>query len=242
MTQLTGHQDNDKKARRVTLVLGDITGNDDESNQVSATNPLPVVLDTNITISGNDIQIGAVEIKNHDSDVRLTVYDDTDPTIAATDNPALTAGLNYGYDVSGTAWEKLQVSKEDGEVRLLVDARTRPAGAAQRNIPFLDPVVPKNGGSVTQDEVIGNGLKYFVERFQGGGYTANSKVELWFGEPMAGEVGMTLVQAIYIDSSLEETTVNTEFTGNGTKVLRVKLTNNTSQVDEMFGQIIGFDA
>ena len=144
----------------------------------------------------------------------------TDATTA--ENELLTRDHGYAWAADSSTWEPLQL---DTDNRLEVTAFTRPSTAAAADFSLQDPAVPKNGGSSTTDHTITNGKTFTVEKFGGGGYTNQSKVELWFGVPAAGEVGMTLVRALYFERQSSESTVNQDFTGDGTNVLRIKLLN-----------------
>lgn len=168
------------------------------------------------------------------STVKATI--ETDPDTSETE--LITRSHLRGYSETSSSWKRLQVDDDD---QLKISGISRPSGAASANFNHLDTNVTKNGGSSTSDYTITSGKTYTLTNFSAGGYTLTSKVELYFGVPAANEVGMTLVTVLYIDGATVQLPILQEFTGDGTNVLRIKLVNNTSNNDEMFGEIVGYE-
>jgi hypothetical protein len=132
-------------------------------------------------------------------------------------------------------------AKVDSEQRLWVNATTKPGTANQNNRLYYNIAVPKNGGSSFVDYIIPNGKVYTAEEFNAGSLPNKGVMEIWFGEPATNEAGMNREKIIISNGGTDSLPFVKTFTGNGTKVLRIKLTNHTATDDRMFAEIIGFE-
>lgn len=228
-----------------SIALGDgistLVGVDDRSTTAKGLDTLPLAEFSSTFTTLTNGQVSPLQLT---SDGRLKVdsninqiTDIDDNSVSPNQTVPIDLTLGYAYNETSAIWKRLKMDDDD---RLIVTSLSIPAGAIQTNI-FFQKEVSKSGASEIKDTIITSGKTYTIQKFIGGGFTKESKVEIYFGTPAVNEVGMTFIQAIYVNKSHEETTVNDSFLGDGTNVLRIKLINNTDKKKEMYGSIVGFE-
>lgn len=133
---------------------------------------------------------------------------------------------------------KVAICDIDG--RLIVNNEGKPPGAADVRNSWQGSV-PRNSEQF-QSWLIPNGKIIKIDRFGGGTFSANAKVELYVGSganPPAGT--WTLVSVIYLSAENNEITIALSYTGDGTKKFGLRFVNNVPTDNEMFGYVVGYE-
>lgn len=175
-----------------------------------------------------------VSLKDEDTEVFTQVKDDPD---VSSESDLLVRGRTWAWDGDAITWRKI-LCDEDG--RLIVSATTRPAGAAGASEDYLTTVIKNDTDFMSWP--ITNGSDWVVERFGGGTYADNAKIELYVGSGSAPPAGSwTRIKAIYLSTESNEVTINQTYSGDGTLELGLKLVNNTNNDDEMYGYFVAYE-
>jgi hypothetical protein len=127
----------------------------------------------------------------------------------------------------------------DPEGRLIVNLGGRPAGAADFR-QYWQGTVTKNNEQF-QSWLITNGKEIKIDRFGGGTFSSNAKVELYVGSGAFPGAGWTFISVIYLSAENSEITIALSYLGNGTKRIGLRFVNNIPTDNEMFGYIVGYE-
>lgn len=170
------------------------------------------------------------------------IYDEVTGTSASV-GTRNSKGILYS-DVFANWWHgdsstyKVAICDADG--RLIVNNEGKPPGAADVRNSWQGTVTKNN--EVFQSWLIPNGKQIKIDRFGGGTFSGNAKVELYVGSganPPGGS--WTLISVIYLSAENNEITIALSYTGDGTKRFGLRFVNNVPSDNEMFGYVVGYE-